>query len=392
MVLKIDNRTAQALWLNSQKLASSPTGNLDLYQIIIDLGFVQLDTIQNVTRAQHHILWSRNQNYREPMLDDLLAKDRKIFEHYTHDASVIPMQFLPMWQRQFSNIKDKFDRLNYFKNMTGPKGREDIKARIAKEGPLSTHAFDTKVVGKKKMWSRPPHKMALDYMWYAGELATSHRENFNKYYDLAENVFPEHLRAKKLSDEDQIDWLCHSALDRMGFGSLGDIQRFWGATSAQEVRHWADNAAHKLTPVSIQTADKSWINAYGPLDIEQRLESLVSPTSRLRILNPFDPVIRDRDRAQRLFGFEYRNEMFVPAAKRKWGYYVYPLLEGARFVGRIELKADRKKGELYVINFWPEQGVAWPKARWHKLNAELDRLCRFIGGDTIEWKCDIKRP
>lgn len=391
MVLKIDNRTARAFWLNSQKLASSPTGKLDLYQIISDLGFVQLDTIQNVTRAQHHILWSRNQNYREPMLDDLLAKDRKVFEHYTHDASVIPMQFLPMWQRQFSNIKDKFDRLNYFKNMTGPKGREDIKARIAKEGPLSTHAFDTKVIGKKKMWSRPPHKMALDYMWYAGELATSHRENFNKFYDLAENVFPEHLRAKKLSDKDQIDWLCHSALDRIGFGSLGDIQRFWGATSAQEVKQWGKNAKHNLIPVSIQTADKSWISVCAPLDIEQRLTKLVLPTSRLRILNPFDPAIRDRNRTHRLFGFEYRNEMFVPAAKRKWGYYVYPLLEGTRFVGRIELKADRKKGELYVINFWPEQGVDWPKARWHKLNAELDRLCRFIGGDTIAWKCDIKR-
>jgi len=392
MVLKINNRTARALWLKSQGLANSPKGKLDLTQIIVELGFVQLDTIRNVTRAQHHILWSRNQNYCEHMLGDLLAKDRAIFEHYTHDASVIPMQFLPMWQRQFNNIKNKFDRLNYFKNMTGPKGRQAIKQRIAKEGPLSTHAFDTKVIGEKKMWSRPPHKMALDYMWYAGELATSHRENFNKFYDLAENVFPENLRLKKLSDKDQIDWLCHGALDRMGFGSFGDIQRFWGATSAQEVKKWAEKSTDKFVPVLIQANDKSWLNAYAPLDIEQRLEKLAAPTSRLRIINPFDPVIRDRDRAQRLFGFEYRNEMFVPAAKRKWGYYVYPLLEAARFVGRIELKADRKKGKLYVINFWSEQRVIWSKARWCKLDAELDRLCRFIGGDTIEWKCDIKRP
>jgi uncharacterized protein YcaQ len=89
------------LWLESQGLAGSPTGKLDVLGMIKGLGFVQLDSIQVVSRAHHHILWSRNANYREPMLNKLLAKDRSIFEHFTHDASVIPMDFLPFWQRQF---------------------------------------------------------------------------------------------------------------------------------------------------------------------------------------------------------------------------------------------------------------------------------------------------
>ena len=392
MSLKIDNRTARRLWLKTTGLASPPTGKLDLLQLIKDLGFVQLDTIRNVTRAQHHILWSRNQNYREPMLNQLLGKDRSVFEHYTHDASIIPTQFYPMWQRQFARMKNKYDRSGYFKNMPDAKGREAIKARIAKEGPLSTHAFDSKVVGKKKMWSRPPHKMALDYMWYAGELSTSHRESFKKFYDLTERVIPDEARALQHGDDTQINWLCNAALDRLSFGTLGDIQRFWDATSPGEVKSWADSQNSELVPVEIQHIDKSTSMAFAPPDIEQRLHQLNAPTSRLRILSPFDPAIRDRSRIERLFGFEYRIEIFVPAAKRKWGYYVYPLLEGDRFVGRIELKADRKKGELQVINLWPEQGVKWAPARWHKLYGELERLSRLIGADTTRWFCDIKRP
>jgi len=96
--LRIENKIACKIWLESQGLSVSPTGTLDLLGMIKKLGFVPLDSIQVVSRAHHHIVWSRNQNYREPMLDSLLANDRSIFEHFAHDASVIPMEFLPFWK------------------------------------------------------------------------------------------------------------------------------------------------------------------------------------------------------------------------------------------------------------------------------------------------------
>jgi uncharacterized protein len=379
--LRIRNRQARHLWLAAQGLGQAPVGPLDLPAIIHALGFVQLDSIQVVARAHHHILWSRNQNYREPMLDSLLARDRGVFEHFTHDASVLPMEFLPMWQRQFDRMRAYMDRANWFKGLPDAAGRAEIRDRIAKEGALSTHAFGTKIMGEREMWTRPPHKLALDYMWYGGELATCHRVNFIKFYDLAERVFPTDLRAARLSDGQQIDWLCHAALNRMSFGSLGDIQRFWDAVDRDEVRLWAEAAA--LVPVEIETAEGTWVSAVAPADIEARLERLMPPTSRLRILNPFDPMIRDRSRLNRLFGFEYRVEMFVPAAKRIWGYYVFPILEGDRLVGRIEMKADRKKSTLSVLNFWPEPGVKWPQARARKLEAEIARMARFVGVTRI---------
>lgn len=385
--LRIYNRDARRLWLAAQGLANSPTGKLDTLAIIRQLGFVQLDTIRAVARAHHHILWNRNQHYREPMLNKLLAQERQLFEHFTHDASVLPIEFYPMWQRQFRRMKQRIDRAGYFKSMPDEAGREAIKQRISKDGPLSTHAFDSKVDGPKEMWARPPHKLALDYMWYCGELATSHRENFKKFYDLTNNVIPAQLRTTEHTDEAQINWLCNAALDRIGFGSHGEIQRFWDAVNANEVKAWASRNRANLIEVELQAADGSWSSAFAPTDITSRLADAPPPTSRLRILNPFDPVIRDRNRLKRLFGFDYRIEIFVPAAKRKWGYYVFPLLEGDRFVGRIEAKADRSKGQLNVLKLWSEPKVNWTKKRAEKLNAELDRFARFVSLDKIHWHC-----
>lgn len=376
--LRIDNRTARALWLSSQGLGRAPTGPLDVLGIIRRLGFVQLDSIQIVSRAHHHILWSRNQNYREPMLDRLLAEDRAVFEHFTHDAAVIPMEFLPMWRRQFRRKEEQLGRAGWFKGLPDAAGRRAIKDRIAAEGALSTHAFDTKAAAPGKMWSRPPHKLALDYMWYNGELATARRVNFTKVYDLAERVYPPHLRDVSMPDPDQIAWLCHAALDRMSFAAPAEIQKFWDAVSREEVDAWAA-AAPGIRPVEVETAQGRWVKAVAPMDVEDRIAALSPPTSRLRILNPFDPVIRDRARLSRLFGFDYRVEMFVPAAKRIWGYYVFPMLEGDRFVGRIEVKADRRANRLNVLNLWLEPGVRASSARTAKIDAELGRLARFVG-------------
>lgn len=382
-ILKIGNRDARRLWLWSNGLARAPLGRPDVMGQIRKLGFVQIDTIRNVTRAHHHILWSRNQNYREHMLWPLLGRDRVLFEHFTHDASLIPMEYLPYWQRQFQRLGEKAARAPWYQSGLGQAEIKNIRRRIEREGPLSTHAFDTKISGPREMWARPPHKKALDQMWYAGDLATCHRANFVKFYDLGARVFPADPPTP-IADQDQVEWLCFQALDRLSVATTGEIQRFWGATNAQETRLWSD-ARKDLVPVALQGADGSYTRALAVPDIEARLAGLSDPTIRMRILNPFDPAIRDRSRLQRLFGFEYRNEMFVPAAQRKWGYYVYPLLEGCRFVGRIELKADRKEGRISVTGFWPEPGVRWGPPRLEKLAGELTRFARLADIDQVSW-------
>lgn len=378
--LTIQNRDARRLWLWTNGLADTPTGPLDVMGIIRRLGFVQIDTIRNVTRAHHHILWSRNQNYREKMLWPLLGRDRLIFEHFTHDASLIPMEVLPMWQRQFRRLGAKVANSDWFRSGLAQGEIKRIRDRIGAEGALSTHAFDTKA-DSREMWSRPPHKKALDKMWYAGELATCHRKNFVKFYNLPERVFPpmDHVP----DETTQAEWLCDQALDRLSVATTGEVQRFWGAMDAGEAKAWAQ--ARDLIPVEVVGADRVARPAWAVADIADRLRDAPAPTARLRILNPFDPAIRDRARLERLFGFDYRNEMFVPAAKRRWGYYVYPLLEGDRFVGRVELRADRAKGWMRVVGFWPEPGVTWSAARFDRLEAELVRFARLAGIRQVDW-------
>lgn len=387
MTIRISNREARRLWLNLQGLAQAPTGNVDILEIIKKLGFVQLDSIRNVTRAHHHILWSRNQSYREPMIEHLLAKERSIFEHFTHDASVLPMEYYPMWTRQFTRLEAHVSRSDAYRIAKQNGDHEAIKQRIQTEGPLSTHAFDSKILGKKEMWDRPPHKRALDHMWYAGELATSHRSNFIKYYDLRERVIPQQHLTGNSTDSDQLDWLCRNALNRLGFAMAGEIARFWGAASATEVKRWLEGVSDQLETVEIETAAGARVKCFAPSNMEALLNDVTQPTSRLRIINPFDPVARDRDRLLRLFDVDYRIEIFVPPAKRKWGYYVYLLLEGDRFVGRIELKSDRKKGALKVKKLWAEKGVTWTNARAEKLEAELGRLALLVDAKSIDWLC-----
>jgi uncharacterized protein YcaQ len=295
------------------------------------------------------------------------------------------MEFYPAWRRQFVRLEAKVRKWEWHRNMLDADGRNHLLERIREEGPLSTAAFDTKVKNPKpKMWNRPPHKLALDYLWYAGELSTSHRENFKKFYDLSERIIPPHLHHDEWSDTRQIDWLIRGALQRLAFANDGEIKRFWDAMDYKTVKAWMNEHGAKLVPLEIQAADKTWHKACALPDIEARLVTAPKPTARLRILNPFDPLIRDRKRLKRLFGFDYRIEIFVPAAKRDYGYYVYPLLEGDRLIGRAEIVADRKTRTLTLKKLWPEQGVKWTPARAKKLDTEIARFAKLAGALTLQ--------
>ena len=380
MPFRISNRQARHLIIRAHGLSKPPIGPLDLPKLINALGYVQLDTIRTVSRAHHHILWSRNQNYRDPMLWESL-KNREVFEHFTHDASILPIEFYPVWQWQFQRMKDRLTRSKRWN--IDEAVRADVEARITHEGPLSTHAFDTKITGKKEMWARPPHKRALDYMWYMGQLATSHRENFTKFYDLPQRVIPQDY-LKETHIEDKLSWLCQEAVKRLTLATPAQLQDFWGAASALQIKDWLRENDNSVRPVEIETASGEYIAAYAIPDIENYLKDTTAPTLRLRLINPFDPLVRDRKRLQRIFGFDYKIEIFAPAAKRQWGYYVYPILEGERFIGRIEIKANRTSSVLKIIKLWKEPNIKWSTRQDDKLDAELKRLARFIGVQRVQ--------
>lgn len=378
---RLDNLAARRLFLDRHALAEQPVGpakGQELLSLIRRLGFVQVDSINTVERAHHMILWSRRQSYRPQNLKPLLERDRALFEHWTHDASIIPTEFLPFWnmrfQRDFERIPQRWEGWQgvEFHGKVGA-----VLDQVRMGGPVGTGDVGTdEIRGKGGWWDWHPSKAALEYLWRAGRLAVTRRDGFAKIYDLAERVYPPHEPA---SEDATIDWACRSALDRLAFATSGELAAFWGKITPDQAKDWCAAALRRgeLEEVTVESTDGTDRRAFAFPGIEALAYAAPTPPDRVRILSPFDPALRDRKRAERLFGFYYRIEVFVPEPQRRYGYYVFPLLEGARLIGRIDIKCRRADGQLAVAALWPERGVKFGAGRLARLEAELERLARF---------------
>lgn len=393
-VARLDNRTARRLFLDHHALAETPSGpakGAELAKLIHRLGFVQLDSINTVARAHDMILFSRRPAYRPKHLKNIYENDRTLFEHWTHDAAVIPMEFYPHWHLRFQRDADTLA-----KNWRN--GRRDgfekqfktVLDHIRDQGPVcSSDLGKDEKKNSGGWWDWHPSKAALEYLWRSGALTVTGRDGFQKRYDLTERVIEESLlhEGTRPEAEQSIDWLCNAALDRLGFATSGELAAFWATVTPAEAKAWCANetAKGRIVPIEIECAGGATRAAFARPETIEKAGLIPTPTSRLRVLSPFDPALRDRARAQRLFGFHYRIEVFVPAPKRKFGYYVFPLLEGDKLVGRIDMKAHRSQDRLAVTALWPERGVRWSPARTKRLEAELTRIARLADVSKIEF-------
>jgi len=182
-----------------------------------------------------------------------------------------------------------------------------------------------------------------------------------------------------------IDWACRAALDRLGFATSGELAAFWALITPTEAKAWVAQALARgeIVEAEVACADAAPRRVVLRPETLDRIADLPDPPARMRVLSPFDPALRDRKRAERLFGCHYRIEIFVPEARRRYGYYVFPLLEGDRIVGRIDMAADRQAGAIRVRALWPETGVRWGRGRQARLEAELHRLLPLAGGTKV---------
>ncbi|MEZ5910939.1 MAG: crosslink repair DNA glycosylase YcaQ family protein [Paracoccaceae bacterium] len=387
----LDNCSARRLFLDRHALIEPPTGpaaGADLLALIHRLGFVQVDSIATVERAHHMILWSRRQSYRPANLARLLERDRTLFEHWTHDAAVIPTAFYPHWHLRFARDRDwLIERWTKWQGDGFLDRMDEVLARVAETGPVSSaEVGEDEARSSGGWWDWHPSKAALEFHWRCGALAVCRREAFRKIYDLSDRVIPE-MHRDPAGQDASIDWACNAALDRLGFATSGEIAAFFDLVRPEEARGWCA-AAHKegrLVEVAVAGADGRLRRSFARPDVLDRAAEVAEPAGRVRILSPFDPALRDRARAERLFGFHYRIEIFVPEAKRRYGYYVFPVMEGDRLIGRIDMKAERADDRLAVRAFWPEPGVAMGRGRLARLDAELDRAARFSNVGAVSF-------
>ena len=361
-----------------------------LTQCTRKLGYVQIDPIQAVEKAHHQILFTRNPGYKKGWLVESLEHDRSLFENWTHDASILPVESFPYWKHYFKGFKNKeihkgYER--YFAPVT-PSFLRKLLNHIHNHGELKPSDFKSEVIHWNDAYATRTSlaKLGAEYLWRIGELCVSRRQGQMKVYDLTERVIPYAHREKSVSRSDFITWCCRKALLQLGVARPLKIAQYTDAISKATASEWCERKKSEVEEVHIDLVDGSKSGScYALRSFLSSIEEIPEPTSKLRLINPFDPLIRDRERLRKVFGFDYTIEIWVPKHKRKYGYYVLPILEGLRFTGRIDLKSDRKSKVLRVNGLWWEKGIRSGKSRMKQLDQELRRLSKFIGLERVEY-------
>jgi uncharacterized protein len=387
----ISRTEARRFAIHCQLLDRAPmlgSGTESVYQAISHLGYVQIDTISVVERAHHHTLWSRCPDYKPHALDVLLSQERRIFEYWGHLASYLPLSdyrfYLPYMAR--FPWKSAWTGNLWEKNKQVAK---EVLARIVVDGPLSSKDFTHPEGGKRgTWWDWKPAKIALELLVWKGDLMVTARKGFQKIYDLSERVLPPDTDTRLPSEEEQGEFFVRRALTAHGLATRREMQLYLSVAPRASVESALGRMVEMGEAIQLQVEgdEKSEYYALGEV-----LEAWVKKPRKkvLQILSPFDSFITNRERLLRLFGFDYQLECFMPASKRKIGYFSLPILWGEKLVGRMDSKAERRQKLLVVKNLVLEKGFKPDERFTTALGEELHRYARFNGCESLRVeKCE----
>ena len=363
----------------------------DVYSTIESLGCLQIDTINVVERAHYLTLWSRIGNYEKSHLDALAYEDRELFEYWAHAACYVPMKHYRYYIQSMDDRKTEL--INSLKRRTG-KGKpliDHVIQRISEEGPLASKDFKSEKKQKGGWWNRKDEKVAMDYLYGAGILAVSYRENFQRYYDFTENVIPSRVDTELPSDDERVWFFTEKTMDCLGViqpKEARDYYQYWavklGRTSSQIEELIKEH--EKVTSIELE-GDRS--PYYCLEDDATRLDEIDDDFDfdDVQMLIYFDNFMWNRERIQRLFGFESKLEIYLPVEERVYGYYHLPVLYGDRLVARVEPKMDRSENKMLIRGYWIEPDFMETEDYRDKLERNLEDFAAFHGTKTIEWLC-----
>lgn len=393
----ISIQRARRIAIHSQfpRLSGARQPHQRTLRLLDHLGYVQLDTISVVERAHNHTLWVRQPEYQADTLDRLQRIERSVFEYWAHAASVLPMSdfryYEPMKQAFRKNPRPWAKRfLEHHGDLVKP-----LMKRIRDEGALASR--DVAQPGDRKRgpwWDWRPAKMILEVLFWQGHLMISERRGFQRVYDLAERVVPEDLDTTPATIEETGRFLVRRALQASGIADQAEIRSHIEAPSLGKnlIPDALDSLQREGEVVELQVRGLPKNRYFSLANELDSLLSLRKKAPQLHILCPFDNLIILRDRIERLFGFEYRLECYVPDKKRKYGYYVMPILFGEKLVGRLDPHVDRKKHCLTIRGLWLEDGYSSGQEFVAKLNEKLGRMAEFNNCLEIKASPRVRGP
>ena len=347
---------------------------------------IQLDSVNVAVRAHYAPLFSRLGNYPVELLEEAAwshssRRPRLLVEYWAHEASLVPVADWPLLRWRMRQHKEHPNK--YWQSSGGLHLAEEVLTAVKELGPITAGALELQMglkVEREKgpggWWHRSDVKRTCEYLFATGELTTGTRRGFERYYDLTERVLaPEVLAAPEVSAEDAARQLIAKSAVALGVATepdLRDYYRLKPPRSQQAVAELVEEGV--LEPVTID----GWRHqAYRHVDARtpRRVDARA-------LLCPFDPLIWERSRTERLFDFFYRIEIYVPEPKRVHGYYVFPFLLGEDLVARVDLKADRVAGVLRVPGAFAEIGVDHAHVA-HELAEELRLMAEWLGLDGV---------
>ena len=340
------------------------------------IGYVQIDTISVVERAHHHVFHSRVPKFKPAMTNQMLL-DGDIFEYWSHAAA-----FLPIADYRFSlPYKHAIKSGQTHWNKTPDKKlMGELLARVRSAGPIRSRDVETNTTKRAGWWDWKPAKKALEQLYMEGDLMVSDRKGFQKTYDLTERVLPSHVNSQMPSMEELAMHIVEQQLRCHGFASLKGLTYLRRHTELRKaVKDLINERLAQRTLEQVQVSSgEVFILETGVL--ERPLPRL---KNRILILSPFDNSVIQRERLKALFQYDYQLECYVPAAKRKYGYFCLPLLFRDEFIGRMDCKAHRKINHLEIKSLYFEQ---------HNFDEELvitafvdaiTQFCHFQNCDSV---------
>lgn len=349
--------------------------------VVGQIGLLQIDSVNVLARAHYLPIFSRIGSY-EPLLLDKAAWDRRrrsLFEYWGHEASFLPLALQPLlrWRMARAARGEGIYRSLAHLARERPDFIEAVYREIEQRGPCGAGELEMAARGTTGWWGWSDAKVAVEYLFWAGRVTTSTRRGFERLYDLPERVFaPEILNQPTPSEEEAHRALLRIAARASGIATESDLRDYFrldAKDSKARIPELVEEGT--LIPVQIEGWQQT---AY--LDPEAASPRRIQARS---LLSPFDPLIWERDRTERLFDFRYRLEIYTPAAKRQHGYYVLPFLLGERLVGRVDLKADRQNRRLLVAAAHHEPW-AKPGEVAAALAEELSVMAGWLGLECIE--------
>ena len=375
----LTNAEARRIWLRAQRLDSAApfgAGPAATAAAVAHLGYVQIDTINVIERCHHHILWTRIPDYRRADLRQAQSVDKSVFEYWTHALSYVPTKdlrfFIPAMKRHRREGHKWFAAVS-------PADLRKVLRLIRRDGALTIRDIDDDVlVDKTHLWaSRKPSKRALQLAFYTGVLTISERNGMLKTYELMARHFGWDKLPKPASATETIGYLLDRALRAQGIVSLDSICHL-DAPSKAAIRKLIEARLRRgeLASVALEGAGRQehWARP------ETLQDAKGAACERVHILSPFDPLVIQRKRTELFFGYGHRFEAYVPKEKRRFGYFALPVLVGEDIVAAIDLKTDRKAGQLLVQKWsWVGAAVRGGARRdlRRRIEQELHRFERF---------------